>query len=280
MSTTTGMCTTPTNCDSDEYCAQVTNGSGRCRPCAECVLFADAYQGQACPAACLGSTNSSETGAASADEFFDAFSYWQRVRDEGFDADEVDALAGCVDAANEATMTTTGSKKGQGGCAPVFTRKAEGKWCDMGELTLRYPYNSCAATASNDYCGVKSPEICIAGKYFECCPTRPGAIVGVSVTVGLAAIALQYYIYKRCYTRKLIKRVGTWKHADIEAAAQRAVERNPRMSMRIHRNKVVAPATQATPASAPAALAPSPPLAPAAWSRALERSQSNVRGGN
>lgn len=232
MSTST-VCSSHAACvalNATTYCASISDGSGRCRPCAECALFADAIDG-ACPTGCAGVNGGTGTGAANGDELFNAYAYWRRVRDVGFGSGA--SAPGCESAAIEATKTTTGAKKGRTSCAPVFTKKANGAWCDMTTLTSTFPYKSCIASSANGYCGVGEPSVCVRDGYFDCCPTKPGAIAGVSVAVGVVLLVLQYFIYRSCYTRKLIKREDDWKDPRLQEAAEKAAERHPKLAERI-----------------------------------------------
>ena len=135
---------------SGRYCAAVVNSTtGTCRQCEECAHWSDAID-SVCPSSCA-SANVGSNSSTTAEELYNAYGYWSRVRDEGRDVIAV----GCLKSAEEATRVTSGALKGRkGGCAPVFTKKAVSRWCQFDELTLRYPFNSCIATASNDYCGV------------------------------------------------------------------------------------------------------------------------------
>lgn len=226
-----------------EYCASANDGTGRCRPCDECAVFADAIDGR-CPITCATGTNATGAGATNSDEFFNAYVYWARVRDEGFSSNST-STAGCVSAATEATKTTSGHKKGRTkGCAAVFTREDANKWCDVSVLTAEHPYMSCIASASNAYCGVRSAKVCIADGYFDCCPTVPGAIAGVSIAVAVVLMVLQYFVYKSCFTRKLIKNASNWQDARIATLASKTMERHPKLTERImsRQRTIAAPA--------------------------------------
>ena len=83
----------------------------------ECA-FSDGRWG-ICPAVC-GSDSSSDGEQFTAEQFFNAYTYWKRVKDEGFSVTN----KGCESSANAATSSTSGSLKGRTeDCAPVFTKK-------------------------------------------------------------------------------------------------------------------------------------------------------------
>ncbi|OUS49643.1 hypothetical protein BE221DRAFT_188963 [Ostreococcus tauri] len=227
---------------SGRYCAAVVNSTnGSCRQCEECAQWSDAID-SVCPSSCA-SANVGSNSSTTAEELYNAYGYWSRVRDEGRDV----IADGCLKSAEEATRVTSGALKGRkGGCAPVFTKKAVSRWCQLDELTLRYPFNSCIATASNDYCGVGEKAVCVANSYYDCCPLQKGVVAGVSIAVGIVLIIVNVLICRSCYTRKLIKRMDVWSDPAVKQAAMRASMKHPKLSMRI-RGAAPAPA----PAPAP-----------------------------
>ena len=66
-------------------------------------------------------------------------------------------------------------------------------------------------------------------------------VAGVAIADGVALCIIQRAIYRASYTKKLIKRIGTWSDPAIVAAAQKAALKHPKLSMRI-RGSVPAPA--------------------------------------
>jgi len=235
-------CTAHAACTSSsaQYCASVANwgATGMCRACSECAAWADAIDG-VCPTACGSASPSTGVGASSPAEFYNAFGYWNRVKNEGSSV----ISTACVNTAAEAMRTTSSYKKGRNsGCAPVFTKAdTANRWCDVEELTLRYPFQQCIATASNNYCGIAGKSVCIADKYYDCCPLQKDVVAGVAIAVGVALCIIQWAIYRSCYTRKLIKRMDTWSDPAIVAAAHKAALKHPKLSMRI-RGSAPAPA--------------------------------------
>ena len=224
-------CATHAECSSvpERYCvALAQSSSGTCRPCEECSQWSDAIDG-VCPSSCASASVGSSPTTTDVG-IFNAYGYWSRVRDENSTAIE----RGCVASAVEATGVTSGARKGRkGGCAPVFTKKDVSRWCDLDYLTLVYPFNGCIATTANNYCGVGDNSICLANSYYDCCPLEKGVLAGVCIAVGVISIIIAILFCRSCYTRKLIKRMDTWRDPEVAAAAQRAAMKNPRLSMRI-----------------------------------------------
>jgi hypothetical protein len=58
-------------------------------------------------------------------------------------------------------------------------------------------------------------------------------VAGVSIAVGVALCIIQWAIYRSCYTRKLIKRMDTWKDPAVVEAAQKAALKHPKLSVRL-----------------------------------------------
>ena len=223
-------CTEHSTCaGTTEYCASVSGDtSGRCRPCEECAQFSDGITGN-CPAVC-GSDSSSDGEQFTAEQFFNAYTYWKRVKDEGFSVTN----KGCESSANAATSSTSGSLKGRTeDCAPVFTKKDGDKWCDVEDLTLTHPFRSCIANEANDYCGIDSSSVCIADGYFDCCPIEKGPVAGVALTIILILIALQYLMCKTCHRRKLIAGADTWTNPKLVRDATIVMEKNPKLTQKI-----------------------------------------------
>ena len=223
-------CTEHSTCaGTTEYCASVSGDtSGRCRPCEECAQFSDGITGN-CPAVC-GSDSSSDGEQFTAEQFFNAYTYWKRVKDEGFSVTN----KGCESSANAATSSTSGSLKGRTeDCAPVFTKKDGDKWCDVEDLTLTHPFRSCIANEANDYCGIDSSSVCIADGYFDCCPIEKGPVAGVALTIILILIALQYLMCKTCHRRKLIAGADTWTNPKLVRDATIVIEKNPKLTQKI-----------------------------------------------
>ena len=236
-SSISGACSDHSACaDSNKYCAAVSDGSGRCRPCEECAMFADGVTGS-CPAICTGDLPTTEADSSSssytAEEFFNAYTYWNRVKDEGFEEGVV-SNNGCESSAIAATTSTSGSLKGRTGkCVPSFTKKDEDKWCSMETLTQTHPFRSCIASEANDYCGVGASSVCISDSYFDCCPIEEGPIAGVAITVILVLIALQYFLCKACHRRKLIAGADTWENPKLKRDATMVMEKHPKLTEKV-----------------------------------------------
>ena len=144
----------------------------------------------------------------------------------------------CLNTATEAMRTTSSYKKGRNsGCAPVFTKAdTANRWCDVEQLTLRFPFQQCIASASNNYCGIAGKSVCIADKYYDCCPLQKDVVAGVAIAVGVALCIIQWAIYRSCYTRKLIKRIGhvvgsshRRRRAEGRAQASETLHAHPRL---------------------------------------------------
>ena len=232
MSSVSGACSDHSACaDSNKYCASATDGSGRCRPCEECATFADGITGK-CPAICNSSSDVPDADSSSytSEEFFNAYTYWNRVKDEGFEVSN----KGCESSAIAATTSTSGSLKGRTGkCVPSFTKKDEDKWCSMETLTQTHPFRSCIASEANDYCGVGASSVCISDSYFDCCPIEEGPIAGVAITVILVLIALQYFLCKACHRRKLIAGADTWENPKLKRDATMVIEKHPKLTEKV-----------------------------------------------
>lgn len=80
------VCASHAECDAIAfaYCASASGGgaqfAGACMSCDDCALHADGIDG-ACPSTCATRTMTSGVGATGADEFFEDFGYWVKVRD-------------------------------------------------------------------------------------------------------------------------------------------------------------------------------------------------------
>ena len=232
MSSVSGACSDHSACaDSNKYCASATDGSGRCRPCEECATFADGITGN-CPAICNSSSDVPDADSSSytSEEFFNAYTYWNIVKDEGFEVSN----KGCESSAIAATTSTSGSLKGRTGkCIPSFTKKDEDKWCSVETLTQTHPFRSCIASEANDYCGVGASSVCISDSYFDCCPIEEGPIAGVAITVILVFIALQYFLCKVCHRRKLIAGADTWENPKLKRDATMVMEKHPKLMEKV-----------------------------------------------
>lgn len=221
------VCASHAECDAIAfaYCASASGGgaqrAGACMSCDDCALHADGIDG-ACPSTCATRTMTSGVGATGADEFFEDFGYWVKVRDGAA------VSSGCTASANEATTTTTASTKGRtSSCFRVFTKRASDRWCDVGALTRQYPYSACIADGVNDYCGVGSSDVCVGKTSFDCCPLRADVLSGVVIAVVVVLCVVQFFIYRAIYHRKLVRSREFWNNPRIAEAARKACERYP-----------------------------------------------------
>lgn len=218
-------CGAHADCDlseSGEYCASISGGAfaGSCRPCLECAVHADGVNGL-CPRTCATPDLTEGVGAASAEQFFEDYTYWVKVRDG------IENSSGCAASAIEATKTTTASKKASTeSCAKPFRKQASDRWCAVDELTLRFPYADCIADSENDYCGVGSGTVCV-GRQRDCCPLRAGPVAGLVVVGVVVLLVVQFYIYRAYYRRRLIRKRAFWNDPKLVEAAALACEKYP-----------------------------------------------------
>ena len=168
-------------------------------PVRRTATFADGITGN-CPAdlQLLERRADADSSSYTSEEFFNAYTYWNIVKDEGFEVSN----KGCESSAIAATTSTSGSLKGRTVKASSLLKKDEDKWCSVETLTQTHPFRSCIASEANDYCGVGASSVCISDSYFDCCPIEKVRLQAPRITVILVFIASAVFLVQSVSLKK------------------------------------------------------------------------------
>ena len=118
------------------------------------------------------------------EEFFNAYTYWNIVKDEGFEVSN----KGVRIVRDRGDDVHVGLLKGRTGTSSPFTKKDEDKWCSVETLTQTHPFRSCIASKRLLRSG--RVERVHFDSYFDCCPIEEGPICNGDTRIYRSAVFL------------------------------------------------------------------------------------------
>ncbi len=161
-------------------------------------------------------------------DFEGSYAYWTRASnlptdDESGGDDAVFVSVGCKTSAtvrteafeNSEVHTSCGSKSRRW----ILEKNAE-RWCDVANLTAALPFEgTCVASASNEYCGASSPNVCIATSSYDCCPVKKDILAAVVICGALVFLNVAYLCVRWMHRKR-------YQSASIRVASFHASRRN------------------------------------------------------